>query len=281
MNQLLKDAFQHIEEADAIVIGASNGLSIAAGIHLFADDSAFSDNFGDLALQQGFRCIIHGCFHAFPAEAEKWAFYSRMFAYFLHDRMPDPVMADLLTLVKNKKHFVVTSNIDAHFPAAGFDPERVFEIEGNCRNLQCANACHDQLYPGDDLLATMAREQANGKVPAALIPVCPRCGGNMQVHIETGPRFLKGAQWQARQTAYRDFVTQAREGKILFMELGVGARNQLIKNPFMQQVYQQANASYITFNRGRELFIPDAIAHKSLGIEGDIGHNLKKLVSLI
>lgn len=34
-------------EADAILIGASNGLSITEGLHLFADNGAFERLFGD------------------------------------------------------------------------------------------------------------------------------------------------------------------------------------------------------------------------------------------
>ena len=32
---------EKIKEADAILIGASNGLSITEGLHLFADNAAF------------------------------------------------------------------------------------------------------------------------------------------------------------------------------------------------------------------------------------------------
>ncbi|MFZ5001620.1 Sir2 family NAD-dependent protein deacetylase [Enterobacter asburiae] len=278
MSRELTDAIHRIHDADAIVIGASNGLSIAAGIHLFAEDAAFLHKFGDLRLQHGFRNIIRGCFHSFPGEADKWAFYSRMYDYFLNDRMPDPVMENLLTLVKNKNYFVITSNIDAHFLAAGFNPERVFEFEGNCQNLQCATACHDQLYPGDELLSIMAREQQNGKVPSHLVPACPKCGGHMQVHIETGHTFLKGSQWQARQKAFSDFLIQGQDKKIVFLELGVGARNPFIKAPFMARVQQEPYASYITFNIGAELYIPDVIRGKSIGLDGDIADNLRQLV---
>ncbi|MFJ5440952.1 hypothetical protein [Pectobacterium sp. CHL-2024] len=281
MTRELTSAAHSIQEADAIIIGASNGLSIAAGIHLFAEDAAFMDKFGDFRLQHGFRNIIRGCFHSFPRESEKWAFFSRVFDYFLHDRMPDPVIADLYNLVKDKNYFVVTSNIDAHFPVGGFAPQRVFEFEGNCRNLQCAAACHDQLYPGDELLIAMAREQYDGQVPVELIPECPKCGGHMQVHIETSRLFLKGAQWQEHQKAFSDFLTEAEEKKIVFLELGVGARNQLIKAPFMSRVHQEPHARYITFNVGAELYIPDAIASKSIGLDGDIGYHLRQLVSLV
>lgn len=36
-----------IQDADSIVIGASNGLSISKGIHIFADNVVFQKHFGD------------------------------------------------------------------------------------------------------------------------------------------------------------------------------------------------------------------------------------------
>ena len=36
---------EKIREADAILIGASNGLSITEGLHLFADNAAFDELF--------------------------------------------------------------------------------------------------------------------------------------------------------------------------------------------------------------------------------------------
>ena len=38
---------QIIKEADGILIGASNGLSIAEGYNIFADDAWFQENMGD------------------------------------------------------------------------------------------------------------------------------------------------------------------------------------------------------------------------------------------
>ena len=39
---------EKFREADAILIGASNGLSITEGLHLFADNAAFDDLLGIL-----------------------------------------------------------------------------------------------------------------------------------------------------------------------------------------------------------------------------------------
>ncbi|MBP1914407.1 NAD-dependent SIR2 family protein deacetylase [Lederbergia galactosidilyticus] len=179
----MEDKFRKIiakmQEADSIVIGASNGLSISEGIHIFADNAAFLENFGDFREKYGFRSIIQGCFYPFPSEAEKWAFFSRMYNYFLYKQEASSVMKNLYELVKDKNFFVVTSNIDDHFRQAGFPSDRLFEIEGNGRNLQCTIGCHDQIYPGDEILSEMVTKQVDGKIPADLIPTCPECGGPM------------------------------------------------------------------------------------------------------
>lgn len=56
----LKKIAEKIKRADAILIGASNGLSITEGLHLFADDQAFRELFGDLKEKYGLTCILHG-----------------------------------------------------------------------------------------------------------------------------------------------------------------------------------------------------------------------------
>ena len=44
---------QKIKDADAILIGASNGLSITEGLNLFADDEAFENLFKD------YNCLLY------------------------------------------------------------------------------------------------------------------------------------------------------------------------------------------------------------------------------
>lgn len=277
MEEKYRKVLTKIQEADSIVIGASNGLSISEGYHIFAEDSSFLEHFGDFREKYGFRSIIKGCFYPYPSQEEKWAFFSRMFEYFLYNKEASPIMKNLYELVKDKNYFVVTSNIDAHFTLAGFHKERLFEVEGNCRNLQCSRGCHNRIYPGDEILSKMAQNQENGKVP---IPKCPECGGMMQVHIEVDRNFLRDESWQVSFKAYQDFIDKAHGKKIVLLELGVGARNQMIKAPFMNLTNLEEYATYITFNKGSELYIPEAIAAKSIGIDGDIAQVLQQLVQM-
>jgi NAD-dependent SIR2 family protein deacetylase len=279
MKEIYNKVLEKIKEADSIVIGASNGLSISEGYHIFADDSSFREHFGDFREKYGFSSIIQGSFYPFPYQEEKWAFFSRMFEYFLYNKEVSSVMKNLYELVKDKNYFVVTSNADNHFTLAGFPKERLFEIEGNCRNLQCSHGCHNKIYPGDETLTKMAQNQENGKVPQNLIPKCPVCGGRMQVHIELDGNFLKDESWQASYQAYQDFIGKAHGKKVVFLELGVGIRNQMIKAPFMKLTNNEENATYITINKG-ELYIPDGIATKSIGIDGDIAQVLQQLVQM-
>lgn len=280
MEEKYNKVLKKIKEADSIVIGASNGLSISEGYNIFADDSSFREHFGDFRKKHGFHSIIQGCFYPFPSQEEKWAFFSRMYEYSLINKEASSVMKNLYELVMDKNYFVVTSNGDNHFTLAGFAKERLFEIEGSCRNLQCSHGCHDKIYPGDEILSKMAQNQENGKVPSNLIPKCPECGARMQVHVQVDGNFLRDQSWQASYQAYQNFIDKAHGKKIVFLELGVGARNQMIKAPFMKLTTIEENATYITLNKGAELYIPEAIAAKSIGIDGDIAEVLQQLVQM-
>ena len=52
---------EKFREADAILIGASNGLSITEELHLFADNAAFDELFGDFKIK--IRLTLHFAGH--------------------------------------------------------------------------------------------------------------------------------------------------------------------------------------------------------------------------
>ena len=105
-----KEIAEKLRNADAVLIGASNGLSISEGLHLFADNAAFEELFGDFKHRYGLRCLLHGMAAQWPSEEEKWAFFARMLNHYCVEYKPTQVMADLKALVQDKDYFVVTSN---------------------------------------------------------------------------------------------------------------------------------------------------------------------------
>ena len=145
MNDYYEKIRTEIVEADAILLGASNGLSIADGYHIFADNAWFQENFGDFRSKYGIRNILQGMFLPFSTPEEKWGFFSRL-AFLVHyNRQPSVMMKNLYDLVKEKPYFVVTSNGEDHFTPAGFEQKNIFEMEGKLTEYRCAAHCSEKI----------------------------------------------------------------------------------------------------------------------------------------
>lgn len=269
----LNQIAEKIKNADAILIGASNGLSITEGLHLFADNQALEEIFGDFKRKYGIRSILHGMSACWPSEEEKWAFWSRLIHHYCGEYKESQVMNDLKAIVGDKNYFVITSNGECHFEMSGFAPEKIYEVEGNWLTMQCAHACHDTLYPSLDVAEKMAVAEKNGKVPSDMVPHCPKCGGSMQIHLEVDRNFIQESTGQER---FQAFLDQYHGRKLVVLELGIGPRNQLIKAPLMRLVNMEPNAAYVTINLG-EIYIMDNIKEKSFGLDGYLGEILSQL----
>ena len=270
-----KQIISRIREADAILIGASNGLSIAEGLHLFADNRAFEELFGDLKRKYGISCILQGMGARWPSEEEKWSFWSRLVHRYCGEYRESRVMSDLKKLIGEKDYFIITSNGECHFEMCRFAPEKIYEVEGNWLTMQCASRCHDRIYSWADLAERMALAEQEGRSLSELIPRCPVCGGSMQVHMETDRNFIPDMESRKRLEV---FLERYHGKKLVILELGIGWRNQLIKAPLMRLAAQEPQAVYVTINLG-EIFIPDEIREKSYGLDGDLTEILHDLAA--
>lgn len=264
---------EKLDQADAVLIGASNGLSITEGLHLFADNDAFEEVFGDLKRKYGLRCILQGMSARWPSEEEKWGFWSRLAAHYCSGYTATPIMQDLKAIIGDKDYFIVTSNGECHFEMSGFAPEKIYEVEGNWLTMRCAHACHDQIYPSLAKLEQMAKAEQNGRIPTEMLPCCPRCGGAMAVNIVGAAAYRPDAFAKQR---YQAFLSKYHDKNLVVLELGIGPRNQLIKAPFMRLAAQEPNAFYIAVNLG-ELYIPKELQEKAIGLDGYLDNILAQL----
>lgn len=225
MENDFKTAKQWLDAADAILISASNGLSIAEGYNIFAHDQAFMTHFAPFAHRYGLTNIIQCVLYPYPDPTERQAFYTALFAYMIDDYAGNPIFQTLKTLITHHDYFVVTSNGDLHFQLNGFAPAKIFEIEGNFKNNQA---------------------------PAA------------DIHRQ--------------QQLFNTFMQRYNDTHLVILELGVGARNQLLKAPLMQLVAQHPTYRYITLNLPSEINIPAAIAAQTIGLAGTIQHSFKEML---
>ena len=76
-------------------------------------------------------------FYPFPTEEEKWGYWSKH-AY-LNRIEPEalPLYQQIFELVKEKPHFILTTNVDHQFWKAGFMDERIFATQGDYATTKC------------------------------------------------------------------------------------------------------------------------------------------------
>ncbi|MGN0193797.1 MAG: hypothetical protein ACI39G_01605 [Pseudoramibacter sp.] len=219
-------ARQWIDGADALLITASNGLSITEGYNIFADNADFRHYFGTFRDRYGINSLIRGVFTPMAPEDKK-AYLDTVHRFLIDDYSGSTVMQDLRRLVQNQDHFILTSNGGTHFQINGFDPDQIFEIEGNFDGLE-----------------------------------------------EGTP------EWEAQRTRFLDFVKRRLPDRVVLFELGIGAKNQLIKAPAMSLAAAHPAWQFITMNLPGEINVPQALDARTVALTGDIGENLNRLLTI-
>ena len=268
-----------INESEAIVIGAGAGLSTSAGFTYSGE--RFEKYFGDFASKYGFSDMYSGGFYPFETPEEFWAYWSRYIMINRYMDAPKPVYQKLLSLVQDKNYFVITTNVDHCFQKAGFDKKRLFYTQGDYGLFQCSEPCHQKTYDNETQIRAMYNAQKDMKIPADLIPYCPVCKKPMRMNLRSDDTFVQDEGWYEAAERYHAFLIEHRvddDGKVLFLELGVGANTPgIIKYPFWQMTAQNPNAIYVCINFG-EAIVPDEISSRSMGISADIGEVLEALL---
>ena len=284
----LKDA---LADADAVVIGAGAGLSTSAGF--IYNGERFEKYFSDFAARYRFADMYSGGFYPYATQEEFWAYWSRYIWVNRYMDAPKEVYEELFRLAENKDYFVITTNVDHCFQKAGFDKKRLFYTQGDYGLFQCSEPCHSKTYENENMIREMVLSQGwvigeNNElilpegaslkmaVPAELLPRCPVCGKPLTMNLRSDDKFVEDEGWHQAAGRYEDFL-RTRNGKLLFLELGVGYNTPgIIKYPFWRMTEQNTDAVYACVNYG-EAVCPSKIEKRSICIDGDIGDALNQL----
>lgn len=274
-----QEILRRITQADAIVIGAGAGLSEAAGLHYAGP--RFQDNMVDFIERYGMTDMYSAGFYPFSAEEEKWAYWSRHVSMNRYEPGATPLYTTLAGLMQGKNYHVITTNVDHQFWLGGFEDERIFATQGDYGLFQCKKGCHKTLYSNEETIKSMIHKQVDCRIPSSLVPVCPVCGGPMEMHLRSDGYFVQNEEWEMRANRYRVFLEKYQNQNILFLELGVGMNTPgIIKYPFWQMTASFPNAFLISINRDSP-WIPTDIEQKALAIGADINsifHDLEERI---
>ena len=267
---------QEIDTADSIVIGAGAGLSTAAGFTYSGE--RFEKYFSDFIQKYGFSDMYSGGFFPFESPEEHWAYWSRYIYINRYMDVDNGTYKTLLSLVKDKDYFVLTTNVDHQFQKAGFDKHRLFYTQGDYGLFQCLEPCCQKTFDNEEFIRRMYNEQKNMRVPFELIPKCSECGKPMTMNLRADDKFVQDEGWYKARERYADFLRRHEGMHMLFLELGVGFNTPvIIKYPFWQMTAKNPNAVYACINFN-EAFCPEELEKKSICIGGDIAEVLWDMI---
>lgn len=264
-------------DAEYAIVAASNGLDMTDGLNIFQPNEHFYHYYSDFAQRYGLSSILMGLGAQWPSEEEQWAFWARVAQVEWLGYEPTDAMRRALSLVLDKPHFAITCNFDGRLVRSGIEEDRILETEGSIREITCSARCSDERYPAGDAFLGLAAQTKDCHVPAELIPRCPHCGAVLMPAIDEARALRPDMSYRQAHERFEAFLDRVHGHRILVVELGIGARNRAIKRPLMELVAREPGATYVTFNYS-EVSIPYAIADRSVGVSGDMGGALARIV---
>ncbi len=289
----LEMLINEIQNAKAIVIGAGAGLSTSAGLTYSGERS--EKYFFDFTEKYGINDMYSGGFYPFPDNETKWAWWARNIYFNRYVEPPKPVYTKLLSLLKNKNYFVITTNVDHQFQRAGFDKKRLFYTQGDFGLFQSVNPEIKKTYDNEqwvmkamelqgfvkDIRGVFTLPYNRGitmRIPTNFIPKCPDNHSDVTTNLRVDNSFVEDEGWHKASESYYEFLQANKDKQILFLELGVGSNTPIIiKYPFWQMTMENEKAVYACINYG-EALCPREIEDRSICIDGDIGEVLEKIM---
>lgn len=267
-------AAREISDAQAVIIGASNGLSISEGFNVFADNKWFREGFGDFRSRYGIRSVIEAASFPFPSDEAYWGFWSRLINMKTFGEPLSQALRSLSSIVGKRPCFIVTTNAEGHFQQAGFEDSRVFEMEGGFRELACNARCGAAPVPSEIAIKEMAAHELDGRVPPENHPRCEKCGAPMRVNSAADNSFFQTPEWTGKLDSFKRFLRDYAESNVAILELGVGMRNPLVSGALAEAKRALAHPSVVVVNKGCGAgLLPDGI----ICIDDDITHALKMI----
>ena len=264
-----------LNEAESVLIGAGSGLSTSAGFVYTGE--RFRNYFSDFEKRYGFHDMYSGGFYPYETLEEHWAYWSRYIYFNRYVDPPKTTYSDLLSLVKDKDYFVITTNVDHCFQKAGFDKSRLFYTQGDYGLFQCSEPCCNETFDNEDIIRQMLKEQKDMQIPTELLPVCPHCGKPLTMNLRSDDKFVEDEGWHQAAERYENFLRTRSGQQTLFLELGVGYNTPvIIKYPFWQMTAKNPKAVYVSINNG-EANRPKKIISRSICINSDISRVINDL----
>jgi NAD-dependent SIR2 family protein deacetylase len=230
--------------------GIDAGLPDYQGMHRMVDEAAHN-----LGVEP--YMIEHPDFYQQNPRGA-WGMKARVMNIFL-TKKPHAGYYKLKELLHNKNFFIITSNIDDHYREAGFDENRLYEIHGRLKLLQCVSrSCNlkHNLWKLDHL------PQEENMVLQGPIPKCKFCNNYARPNVcFTDDASFCNKIRNAQKAKYNEWikkVSHKRNPKLLILEIGCGRHKDSIG------LQQLTNGTFQLLSR--ELKLPEIFTSENMKV---------------
>jgi NAD-dependent SIR2 family protein deacetylase len=219
----LENAKSKLKNADAILVLTGAGMSVDSGIPTYRGNNGLWEK--EIRINNKMYSYDEisslKMWKEFPKLA--WGFKSN-FIRLINSKKPHSGYNNLLKNLKNKfqnNYFICTSNIDGYFLNSGFDKNKIYELHGSVRYLQCFDKkCNirngvwniDKI-PAFDEKTLIAKELLK----------CPYCGHLARPNVSMFGDFdFYGIPYEHQKRRLSKWLNDNKNKKILIIEIGCG-----------------------------------------------------------
>jgi NAD-dependent SIR2 family protein deacetylase len=279
-------AIELIKSAEMFIVGIGSGMTSAGG--LCYTDTQLALKWYPEYFALGKKSILDIMSNFWPTiltEKNATAFWGFWAKHIYHIRYESDVLqpyTDLFTLLKNKRYFICSTNVDGQLEKAGFDGNDIFAPQGDYALFQCQKACSQEVYNNRNQIYTMLENMTSStEIRRADIPLCPTCGSLMVPNLRCDNNFVEAAHVQKNAVRYNEYLEETSKKICVLLECGVGFNTPgIIRFPLERMVLASEKARLIRVNIS-DATIPTQIAGKSVGIEADVGKVLNDIIVAI
>lgn len=248
-----------LDKADHIIVGAGSGLSSAAGLDYAGED--FHREFHEWIKRYGITDLYSSSFYPFKSEEERWACWAKHIWFARYRPGALPLYRQLMSLVKDKDYFIITTNVDSQFEKAGFDKNRIFATQGDYGLFQPASGYPEETYNNKEWVEKVLPLIRECRIPTEYIPYAPD-GQPVAMNLRCDNTFVEDTHWHEQAERYRNFVKEASNSKLLLLEMGVGFNTPvIIRYPFEQMTAQLPDATLVRFNIDYQRLMTNEVKH--------------------
>ena len=267
-----------LSQAEYILIGAGAGLSAAGGLDYFNEEICQKEF--PYLYRQGYRTLWQALWAPDRTQAQRWCMTAAEVLWGYYDFPPIPFYKQIYDWVKEKKYFVLTSNIDGQFLKNGFPEDHVFAPQESVHRLQCSRPCCRDIWEAEPVFRQIIAhlDEVHVSCPDAYLPRCPHCGAPAVQNMRGQNHFLPDEVMKNR-LRMECFWKEMQSAHTVLWELGIGLNTPgLIRYPFQRITAQQETITLVRCNRDFPT-VPPHIAHRTIRIGGELTDFFERLGS--